>query len=158
MFMFKKTTLAGGVSDGSDAEIWNRADMQTSRPVFVKRVPERLTQKQGRAFLKEVRPLLEQHDRPQVVFDFSLLRKLDSAGVEVLLDCMRQADRHDGELKLASLSIQAQVVLDLSRVGRLFEIFTSSIDAVRSFSGYLPNMVRQSHPGLKQDDGEDEVA
>jgi anti-sigma B factor antagonist len=125
--------------------------METSRPVFVKRVPESLSWKQARAFLNDVRPLLEQHDRPQVVFDFSLLRKLDSAGIDMLLDCMRQADRHDGELKLASLSLQAQVVLDLSRVGRLFEIFASSTDAVRSFSGYLPNMVRQFHSGTKGD-------
>jgi anti-anti-sigma factor len=119
--------------------------METSRPVIVKRVPESLNLKQARVFLEEVRPLLE-HDRPQLVFDLSLVRKIDSAGVDMLLHCMQEAARRDGDLKLASLSPQAQVVLDLMRASRLFEIFASSADAARSFSGYLPNMVRQFHP------------
>jgi anti-anti-sigma factor len=119
--------------------------METSRPVIVKRVPEILNLKQARVFLDEVRPLLE-HDRPQLVFDLSLVRKIDAAGVEMLLHCMKEAARRDGDLKLASLSPQAQVVMDLTRTGRLFEIFSSSAEAARSFSGYLPNMVRQFHP------------
>jgi anti-anti-sigma factor len=118
--------------------------METSRPVIVKRVPESLNLKQARIFLEEVRPLLE-HDRPQLVFDLSLVRKIDAAGVEMLLHCMKEAARRDGDLKLASLSPQAQVVLDITRTGRLFEIFATSADAARSFSGYLPNMVRQFH-------------
>jgi len=124
--------------------------MKTSRPVIVKRVPESLNLKQSRAFLEEVRPLLE-HDRPQLVFDLSLVRRIDAAGVEMLLYCMREAARRDGDVKLASLSAQAQVVLDLTRTGRLFEIFASSADAARSFSGYLPNMVRQFHSAPDSD-------
>jgi len=116
--------------------------METSRPVIIKRVPENLNLKRARAFLEEVRPLLE-HDRPQLVFDLSLVRRIDAAGVEMLLHCMNEAARRDGDLKLASLSPQAQVVLDLTRSGRLFEIFATSADAASSFSGYLPNMVRQ---------------
>ncbi len=124
--------------------------METSRPVIVKRVPECLNIKHARAFLQEVRPLLE-HDRPQLVFDLSLVRKIDAAGVEMLLHCMKEAARRDGDLKLASVSPQAQVVLDLMRAGRLFEIFATSVEAVRSFSGYLPNMVRQFHPEVELD-------
>jgi anti-anti-sigma factor len=125
--------------------------METSRPVIVKRVPESLTMKQARVFLEEVRPLLE-HDRPQLVFDLSLVRKIDAAGVDMLLHCMKEAARRDGDLKLASLSPQARVVLDLTRTGRLFETFATSVEAVRSFSGYLPNMVRQFHPESELDE------
>jgi anti-sigma B factor antagonist len=128
--------------------------METSRPIIVKRVPESLNIKYARDFLEEVRPLLE-HDRPQLVFDLSLVRKIDSAGVDMLLHCMKEAARRDGDLKLASLSPQAQVVLELTRTGRLFEIFATSVEAVRSFSGYLPNMVRQFYPETELDlDGE----
>jgi anti-anti-sigma factor len=119
--------------------------METSRPVIVKRVPQSLNLRQARTFLEEVRPLLE-HDRPQLVFDLSLVRRLDAAGVEMLLFCMQEAARRDGDLKLASLSPQARVVLDLTRTGRLFEIYGTSAEAARSFSGYLPNMVRQFYP------------
>ena len=119
--------------------------METSRPVIVKRVPESLNLRQARVFLEEVRPLLE-HDRPQLVFDLSLVRRLDAAGVEMLLFCMKEAARRDGDLKLASLSPHARVVMDLTRAGRLFEMFATSAEAARSFSGYLPNMVRQFYP------------
>jgi anti-anti-sigma factor len=109
----------------------------------VKRVPENLTVRQVRVFLDEIGPLLK-HDRLQIVFDFSLVRTIDSAGVDMLLLCARQAARRDGELKFAALSPQALVMLNLTRVSRLFEIFDNTIDAVRSFSGYLPNAVRQT--------------
>jgi anti-anti-sigma factor len=124
--------------------------METSRPIIVKRVPESLNMKHSRVFLEEVRPLLE-HDRPQLVFDLSLVRKIDAAGVDMLLYCMKEAARRDGDLKLASLSPEAQIVLDLTRTGRLFETFATSVDAVRSFSGYLPNMVRQFYPDREFD-------
>jgi anti-anti-sigma factor len=120
----------------------------------VKRVPESLNAKQARAFLEEVRPLLE-HDRPQLVFDLSLVRKIDSAGVDTLLHCMQEAVRRDGDLKLASLSPEAQVVLELTRTGRLFEIYASSSDAVRSYSGFLPNMVRQFRRETESTESED---
>lgn len=87
-------------------------------------------------------------DRPQVVFDMSAVRHLDAAGVDMLLQCMAEASRRDGDLKLASLSAQASVVLELTRTDRLFEIYETATDAVKSFSSFLPNAVRQFYPGL----------
>ena len=113
----------------------------SSRPVVVKRMPERMNLKQARKFLKEVEPFLVS-DRPQVVFDMSQVRHIDAAGVDVLLKCMRQAMKHDGDLKLASLSPQAAVVLELTRTGRLFEIYENSTAAAKSFSCFLPNALR----------------
>ncbi|HLI63738.1 MAG TPA: STAS domain-containing protein [Terriglobales bacterium] len=113
----------------------------SSRPVVVKRMPERMNLKQARTFLKEVEPFLTS-DRPQVVFDMSQVRQIDAAGVEVLLQCMREASKHDGDLKLAALSPQAAIVLELTRAGRLFEIYENSTAAVKSFSCFLPNAIR----------------
>lgn len=113
-----------------------------SRPVVVKRMPERMNLSQSRAFWREVQPFVNA-DRPQVVFDLSNVRQLDAAGVEVLLRCMNQAMRRDGDLKLAALSPQAAVVLDLTRTSRLFEIYENSTDAARSFSCFLPNTMRR---------------
>jgi len=114
----------------------------SSRPVVVKRMPERVNARTAREFLRDVQPFLNT-DRPQLVFDLSQVVQLDAAGVEMLLKCMSQAHRRDGDLKLASLSPQAVVVLELTRTERLFEIYDSSTDAVRSFSGFLPNAMRQ---------------
>ena len=116
---------------------------ERSRPVVVKRMPERMTLPQARAFLREMQPFLNA-DRPQLVFDLSTVRQMDSAGVEMLLRCMDRAMHRDGDVKLAALSPQAAVVLELSRAARLFEIYDTSTDAARSFSCFLPNTLRRS--------------
>src|SRR6266699_6763392 len=106
-----------------------------SRPVIVKRMPEKMNLKQARIFYREVQPFLNS-DRPQVVFDMSQVRQIDAAGVDVLLKCMRDAMRRDGDVKLAALSPQAAVVLELTRTGRLFEIYENSALAVKSFNSF----------------------
>lgn len=116
--------------------------MGTSRPVIVKRMPDRINLQQAREFQREVQPLLRS-DRPQLVFDFSAVRRMDAAGVDMLLECMSEVMKHDGDLKLAALSPQAGVVLELTRADRLFEIYDTVSDAVRSFSGFLPNAMRK---------------
>ena len=116
--------------------------MGTSRPVIVKRMPDRINLQQARDFQREVQPLLRS-DRPQLVFDFSAVRRMDAAGVDMLLECMSEVMKHDGDLKLAALSAQAAVVLELTRADRLFEIYETVSDAVRSFSGFLPNAMRK---------------
>ncbi len=121
--------------------------METSRPVVVKRIPERFNLKNARHFLREVKPFLNA-DRPQVVFDLSQVRQIDAAGVDVLLQCMSEATKRDGDLKLASLSPHAAVVLELTRTDRLFEIYETSTDAAKSFSSFLPNAVRQYYPSF----------
>ena len=113
-----------------------------SRPVVVKRMPERVNARSAREFWRDVQPFLTV-DRPQLVFDLSPVVQLDAAGVEMLLRCMSEAHKRDGDLKLAAPSEQAAVVLELTRTERLFEIFETSVDAVRSFSGFLPNAMRQ---------------
>ncbi len=113
-----------------------------SRPVVVKRMPERLNMRTSREFLRSVQPFLTT-DRPQLVFDLSQVKQLDAAGVEMLLRCMSEAHKRDGDLKLASVSPAAGVVLELTRTERLFEIYETSTDAVRSFSGFLPNAMKQ---------------
>jgi anti-sigma B factor antagonist len=115
--------------------------METSRPVVVKRMPDRLNFRQARIFLREVQPFLVS-DRPQVVFDFSQVRQLDAAGVDMLLHCLSEVMKRDGDLKLASLSPHAATILELTRTDRLFEIYETSSDAVGSFTYFLPNAMR----------------
>lgn len=115
--------------------------MELSRPVVVKRMPEKVNQREARKFLADVQPFLTA-DRPQLVFDLSAVKQLDASGVEMLLHCVSEVMKRDGDLKLASLSPQAAMVLELTRTDRLFEIYETSTDAARSFSGFLPNAMR----------------
>ena len=122
--------------------------METNRPVVVKRVPDRLNLKQARTFLAEVQPMLRS-DRPQMVFDCSQVKQMDAAGVEMLLHCLAEVMKRDGDLKLAALSPQAAVVLEMTRTDRLFEIYDSSSDAVLSFSRFLPSAVKRPSSVLR---------
>jgi anti-anti-sigma factor len=109
----------------------------------VKRLPSRVNLREARTFFREMQPILR-IDRPQVVFDLSQVRQMDAAGVDVLLQCMAEAMKRDGDVKLAAVSSQAAVILEMTRTDRLFEIYNSSTEAARSFSGFLPNAMRQT--------------
>jgi hypothetical protein len=54
--------------------------------------------------------------------------------------------RRDGELKLAALSPQAETILQITRVGRVFEIFGTAEEAVRSFDFFLLNANNFAEP------------
>src|SRR5438067_3383049 len=92
---------------------------ERSRPVVVKRMPERMTLPQARAFLREVQPFLIAA-RPKLVFDLSTVRQMDFAGVGWLLRCLDCALRRDGDFKLGALSPQSAVVLELCCASSLF--------------------------------------
>jgi len=119
--------------------------MLTSGPVIVMQVPEQLNAAEVRNFMQELGPLLESN-RPRIVLECSQVRSLDSAGVEMLLHCLEEALKRDGDLKLAALSTEAYVILELMRVARVFEAFQTSEEAVRSFTTVPADAVGQPTP------------
>lgn len=119
--------------------------MLTSGPVVVMQVPEQLNAGEVRNFTQELGPLLESN-RPRIVLECSQVRSIDSAGVETLLQCLEEALKRDGDLKLAALSAEAEVILELMRVARVFETFQTSEEAVRSFNAVPVDTVSQEAP------------
>lgn len=107
--------------------------MLTSGPIVVMQMPEVLNVKEVHGFMQELAPLLE-CNRPRIVLDLSQVRSMESAGVEMLLRCLEEVLKRDGDLKLAALSPEAEVILELMRVARVFETFRTCDDAVRSFN------------------------
>lgn len=110
--------------------------MNTKGPVIVMELPERLNQVEGQKFFREMQSLLEA-DRPRIVLDGSQVKNMDSAGIEMLLHCMGEAMKRDGDIKLASLSPAASMILELMRVDRLFEVFENPEQATRSFNAVV---------------------
>jgi anti-anti-sigma factor len=106
--------------------------MRNERPVVVKQLPEKLGVEQSRLFFREIEPSLNA-DRPRVVLDFSRVRQLDSAGIHVLLHCLEEAMKRNGDVKLAAVPTAAAAILELTKVDRLFEAFDNASDAVSSF-------------------------
>ncbi len=119
--------------------------MLTSGPVVIMQMPEQLNLDGVRIFLQDLEPLLEGH-RPRIVLDCSQVRYIDSAGVEMMLHCLEQAMKRDGDLKLAALSPESEVILELMRVARVFESFATSDEAVRSFNTIPAEAVSQDVP------------
>jgi anti-sigma B factor antagonist len=108
------------------------ATMYASRPVIVLQVPERLYEADAEVFREELNTLL-QVERPRVVLDCSGIKDIDSKGVETLLQCMDEAMKRDGDVKLAAVAPGSAVILELMKVDRLFEVFRTPDEAVRSF-------------------------
>ena len=104
----------------------------SGRPVAVKQLPEKLSVQQGRVFFRELEPCLNS-DRPRVVLDCSKIQQLDNAGIHVLLRCLEEALKRNGDVKLAAIPPRAAATLELAQVDRLFEIFDNTVDAVDSF-------------------------
>ena len=117
--------------------------MTTCKTAIVKQLPERVGLGQVQPLFRELAPLLN-GDRPRLVFDFSEVRHLDSAGIEMLLHSMEEAMKRNGDVKLAAVSPQVAVILKLTRVDRLFEIFETPADAVESFHRFPVEAFRQT--------------
>lgn len=119
--------------------------MLTSGPVVIMQLPEELSVKEVQGFMEEMGPLLESN-RPRVVLECSQVRSMDSAGVEMLLRCLEEVLKRDGDLKLAALSPEAEVILEIMRVARVFEIYPTSEEAVRSFNAIPAEAIPQDAP------------
>ncbi len=119
--------------------------MYTRGPIIVMELPEQLRQTEVKSFLGGLQPLLET-DRPCIVLDCSRILNIDSAGVEMLLYCLTEAMKRDGDLKLAAVSPSSAVILEMMRVDRLFEVFDTSEEAARSFHAFASTSSPQSQP------------
>jgi anti-anti-sigma factor len=108
-------------------------------------VPEQFTGREAHNFMQELGPLLES-SRPRIVLDCSQVRSMDSAGIEILLHCLEESLKRDGDLKLAAVSPEAEVMLELLRVARVFETFPTSDEAVRSFNAIPADALPQDAP------------
>jgi anti-sigma B factor antagonist len=115
--------------------------MTTAKPVVVKALPEILNVANAAILFRELAPLFES-DHPRIVFDFSAVRYLDSGGVELLLRCMEEAMKRNGDLKLAAITAPVAVILEITRVDRLFEIYDNCSDAVESYHRFPTHAVQ----------------
>lgn len=102
------------------------------RVVAVKQVPERMNERLGRLFFNELESCMNV-DRPSIVFDCSRVLQMDSVAIYFLLCCLEEAIKRNGDVKLAAISAEARMMLELSGADRLFEICDTNAEAVSSF-------------------------
>ena len=68
----------------------------------------------------------------KIVLDLEKLVNIDNYGLDALLAMAQQALENDSEIKLARVSVDMRIVLDITRVYRVFEIFNTIEEAVAS--------------------------
>jgi anti-anti-sigma regulatory factor len=102
------------------------------RPVAVRRMPDVLSVQQKLAFLHEVAGIMNTN-RPRLVLDCSTLRECDISMIHLLLHCLEEAMKRNGDVKLAAVPTGAAIRLVSTGVARLFETFDSTEEAVNSF-------------------------
>lgn len=117
--------------------------MTSARRVIIKQLPAVLETRVSQALFREIQQDLEA-DRPYLVLDLSDVCQMDSSGVDLLLQCVEAVMKRNGDVKLAAVRPEAALILEMARVDRLFEIFTSCHDAVESFSRFPTRSVRDA--------------
>jgi anti-sigma B factor antagonist len=102
------------------------------RAVTVHEVPESVTPAAERRFLRELQEYVET-ERPRLVLDCSLVREMENATIHLLLSCLEEAMKRNGDARLAGVSEEARAALDAAGVSHLFEIYPTTAEAVQSF-------------------------
>ena len=114
------------------------------RAVTVHEVPEKVTAATERRFLRELQPYVET-ERPRLVLDCSKVRQMDNPTIHLLLCCLEEAMKRNGDVKLAAVHPEAKATLQFAGVSRLFEVYTTTAEAMQSFrqrfSGFVPPLV-----------------
>ena len=78
--------------------------------------------------------VLSERMRPgeNIVLDLEKLVNIDNYGLDALLAMAQKALENDSVIKLAQVSADMQIVLDITKVYRVFEIYPTIEEAVTS--------------------------
>jgi anti-anti-sigma factor len=106
--------------------------MTITRTVTIEQLPEITRENQGRHFLSRIRDRMKDR-RPSLVLDCSGLNQVDKRVLHLILSCLEEAMKRNGDVRLAAVSPSVQAMLKAVGADRLFQIFASSVDAVNSF-------------------------
>jgi anti-anti-sigma factor len=103
-----------------------------TRAVEVHQVPAQLTAATEKAFLQELQDCVKT-ERPRFVLDCSRVWEMNTAAIHLLLSCLEEVMKCNGDVRLASLRPGAEAALRLAGVDRLFEMYATTEAASRSF-------------------------
>jgi len=104
----------------------------STRTVTVRQLPETFDRNTERRFLRELEPAMNA-ERPAIVLDCSPLYEMNCLAIHLLLSCLEQAMKRNGDVRLAAVSPQAMENLRAMGVDRLFRNFDTNQLATESF-------------------------
>ena len=97
--------------------------------VIVAHTPDELNSDQAEGLAGHLGSL----ERSRVVLDLDNTEMLDSAGLTALLNVHDGLRASGGDMKIATTNFSNRKILEITRLDRQLEVFSSVIDAVKSF-------------------------
>jgi anti-sigma B factor antagonist len=105
---------------------------QNEKAIIIKINEERLDAHNSAEVKQEVQRLFEEGHK-DILVELKNVRFIDSSGLGALVSGFKNATTHHGTLKLSSLQPQVKSMFELTRLHRVFEIFTSTSEALESY-------------------------
>lgn len=102
------------------------------RPITVLQLPSGSDLRRKLLFLEEVESCMAQR-RPCLVLDCSSLAAMDEAAVHLMLHCLEEALKRNGDVKLAALTAGVEPAFRAAGLTRLFDMYETKAAAVASF-------------------------
>lgn len=70
----------------------------------------------------------------RIIIDLTNLKYMDSAGLGVLVGSLKKAYAEEGDIRLINPSAEVKMLMELTRVDRVFKIFPNLGDALGSYT------------------------
>ena len=108
------------------------AQIESYQDVTVVTLPDRqLDARAAKGFKQSMAPVFERHTK--VVFDMNRVEFVDSAGLAVILSCLRQLNNLGGDLRLCAVAKPVRALLEMVRMHRIVEVMNTREEAVAAF-------------------------
>jgi len=92
-----------------------------------------------RVFLKQLHAFLSDKYRPRIIFDLSGVQTMNAVGIDLLLKCVILISDCDGELRLACASPQTALVLELTQLNQVVDVFPTVAEALVNLDVRFPD-------------------
>ena len=102
------------------------------RTVTVKQLFETVNEDQEWEFFEELKKSLYE-ERPRIVLNCSALDAFEESSLHLLLCCLEEAMKRNGDVRLSSLRKPARAALEAAGLDQLFKMYDSDTEAVKSF-------------------------
>ena len=115
------------------------------RSVGVRKLPGQITGAQRQEVYKDLESCINL-DRPAVVLDCSDLRHVDTSAIHLLLCCLEEAMKRNGDIRLAAVTPELKAALQSAEVDALFLSFGNLSEAVESFHRPQIDFIQLENP------------
>ena len=89
-----------------------------------------------RAFYRNFSRSIVDIYQPQIVFDMSGVQHLNAAGIDLLLNCVVKIADSDGEVKIAGASPGIALILELTQLNEVLDVYDAVEAALQSFGHF----------------------